>query len=89
MARVHFTTNVQRHLRCPSATVHGETVGQALNAYFHDLPLARGYVLDDQGTVRKHMLILVDGIPIRDRSGLSDALAPDSEVHIFQALSGG
>jgi sulfur-carrier protein len=89
MARINFTGNVQRHLRCPSAAVDGRTVGDALRAYFGTHPAARGYVLDDQGHVRKHVLVLIDGLPIRDRAALSDPLAPDSDIYVFQALSGG
>jgi hypothetical protein len=49
----------------------------------------RGYVLDDQGAVRHHVKIMVDGRNIRDRERQSDALAPSSRIHVFQALSGG
>jgi len=89
MARINFTGNVQRHLSCPSAAVDGRTVGDALQAYFGTHPAARGYVLDDQGHVRKHVLVLIDGLPIQDRAALSDPLAPDSDIYVFQALSGG
>ena len=47
------------------------------------------FVLDDQGEVRKHIKVLVDGRNLRDRRRLSDGLAEDSEVYVFQALSGG
>jgi hypothetical protein len=39
--------------------------------------------------VRKHIKVLVDGRNVLDRAGLSDQLATDSEVYVFQALSGG
>lgn len=89
MATVLFTGNLQRHVATPPADVEAGTVGEALARYFDDHPGTRGYVLDDQGKVRKHMLVLVDGRPIRDRVRLSDAIRPDSEVFVFQALSGG
>lgn len=89
MATVLFTGNLQRHVDTPAADVEAATVGEALSRYFNHHPAVRGYVLDDQGEVRKHMLVLVDGRPIRDRARLSDALRPDSEVFVFQALSGG
>ena len=47
------------------------------------------YVLDDQGALRKHMTILVDGQRIRDLEHLSDAVGPSSEIWVMQALSGG
>lgn len=89
MATVLFTGNLQRHVQTPAADVEAASVGEALERYFDSHPTARGYVLDDQGEVRKHMLVLVDGRPIRDRARLSDAVRPDSEVYVFQALSGG
>jgi sulfur-carrier protein len=52
-------------------------------------PLARGYVLDDQGALRRHMTIFLDGAAIRDRTRLSDVVTPDSTIYVFQALSGG
>ena len=89
MANIHFTGNIQRHLRCPSDRVIGESISEVLQHYFQKVPAARGYVLDDQGEVRKHMVILIDGRPISDRADLSDPTTPDSEVYVFQALSGG
>ena len=35
------------------------------------------------------MLIAIDGELITDRIRLSDAVKPDSEIHVIQALSGG
>jgi len=35
------------------------------------------------------MAIYVDGVPIMDRQGLSDAVPETSEVFVMQALSGG
>jgi hypothetical protein len=52
-------------------------------------PQARGYVLDDQSALRKHMIIFVDGELIRDRADLTDAVAESGTIYVFQALSGG
>ena len=49
----------------------------------------RGYVLDDQGALRKHVTIFVDGRRVADRTDLSDPVGDASEVYVFQALSGG
>ncbi|MCG3128831.1 MAG: hypothetical protein CHACPFDD_03727 [Phycisphaerae bacterium] len=89
MPRVTFTQNLQRHVQCPIADAPGATVLAVLEAVFAGNPRARGYVLDDQGGVRRHVTIFVNGRPIRDRSGLSDAVAADAEVFVMQALSGG
>ena len=89
MPRVVFTSNLQRHVACPEREVTGATVSQALAVVFADAPEIRGYVLDEQGHVRKHVSIYVDGKRINDRETLSDAVSPASEICVLQALSGG
>ena len=89
MPRVVFTSNLQRHVQCPERDVAGETVAQALAAVFADAPQVREYVLDEQGHVRKHVHIYVDGRRIADRISLGDACTPQSEICVLQALSGG
>ncbi len=89
MPRVTFTDNIQRHLRCPPCQTDGRTVGEALADFFRKHPQARSYVLDDQGAVRKHVVIFVNGLQIQDRRSLGDTLGPDAEVYVMQALSGG
>lgn len=89
MASLHFTPNLTRHTECPDSELTAATVAELLWQYFERWPDVRGFVLDDQGHVRKHVKVLVDGRNLRDRRGLSDGLAPDSEVYVFQALSGG
>lgn len=89
MARVVFTPNIQRHVICPATEAGGRTVREVLDRVFADNPQARGYVLDDQAALRKHMTIFVDGNMIRDRIRLSDAVSDTSTVFVFQALSGG
>lgn len=89
MTRVSFTANIQRHVTCPPTEVAGRTLREVLDAVFAQNPLARGYVLDDQGAVRHHMQIFIGGAQVRDRAGLSDEVPPGAEVYVMQALSGG
>ena len=89
MANLHFTQNLTRHTQCPSAAFAAETVAELFERYFETWPTVRGYVLDDQGEVRHHVKVLVDGRNIQDRRRLTDRLNIDSEVYVFQALSGG
>jgi hypothetical protein len=89
MARVVFTSNLQRHVHCPEVEVAGRTVREVLDTIFADNVHARSYVLDDQAQLRKHMAIIVDGHPLRDRVSLSDAVGQNSEIFVLQALSGG
>lgn len=89
MARVVFTPNIQRHVACPATEAPGTTVREVLDAVFLSNPQARGYVLDDQKALRRHMTIFIDGVLIRDRVTLSDRVGEGSTVYVFQALSGG
>ena len=89
MASVTFTQNIQRHVACPPGDVPGGTLREVLEAVFESNEVARGYVLDDQGVLRRHMNIFVNGEAIRDRVKLSDAVPDDAEVFVIQALSGG
>lgn len=89
MIRVCFTENIQRHIACPSEDVRGDTVRAVLDAVFETNPAARGYVLDEQGILRKHMAVFINGKQIDDRITLSDPVPDDSEVYVMQALSGG
>ena len=89
MPHIRFTQNIQRHVPCPPATVAGATVREVLNAYFTTNPPARGYILDDQGALRKHMAIFINGEPVLDRAALADPVPPEATLDIIQALSGG
>ena len=89
MPRVVFTENLQRHVHCPPTEADGATVREVLDAVFAENPRARSYVVDDQGELRVHMVVFVDGDQIRDRAGLSDPVPADGEVYVMQALSGG
>lgn len=89
MATVTFTPNLKRHVECPTEAVAGSTVRAVLEVVFAQNPRLRGYVLDDQGALRKHMMVFVDGQQIDDRDHLSDSVREASEVYVMQALSGG
>ena len=89
MATVRFTQNIQRHIECPTQDVAGGTLRDILEEYFRMNGQARGYLLDDQGRVRQHMVIFIDGNQVRDRDDLSDPVGPDAVIDIVQALSGG
>ena len=89
MPKVVFSHAMQRHVKCPPVDVTGATVREALNNAFIIHPGARSYVLDDQSHVRKHVSIFLDTRMVRDRTHLSEAVRPDSEILIVPALSGG
>lgn len=89
MAKVFFTKNLLRHVDAPETEAAGATVREVLDTVFAENPRVRGYVLDDQGALRKHMAVFVDGQQIRDRQTLGDPAPERCEIYIMQALSGG
>lgn len=89
MPVVQFTANLARQTSAPSCEVAGTTVREALEAVFAQHPQLQGYVLDDQKAVRKHVVVFVDGTAVTDRKDLSDAVTPQAEIFVMQALSGG
>jgi molybdopterin converting factor small subunit len=69
--------------------IGGATVGEVLDGVFARHPNLRGYVVDEQGHVRHHVAIFVDGSALRRKDNLGQTLGENAEVHILQALSGG
>ncbi len=89
MPTVSFTSALQRFLPAPSAEVEGATIGAALAVVFASRPALRGYVLDDQGALRRHVAVYLNGQAVQDRVRLTDPVGSRDEIYVFQALSGG
>jgi len=89
MPRLLFTSNLQRHVACPPCAVPGGTVREALEGAFSLYPGLRGYVVDEHGALRPHMVVFVNGQSVPDRKGLGDPVGEADEVVVMQALSGG
>jgi molybdopterin synthase sulfur carrier subunit len=89
MAQVHFTSHLRDLVPDGPRRVAGATVGEALALVFAELPHVRGYVLDERGTLRKHVCVFADGMRLPCNATLNHAIAPNSELYVMQALSGG
>lgn len=89
MPKLVFTQQLRRFTEAPEIDTPAATLRNALEAAFERNPRLRGYVLDEQGHLRPNVVVFIDGHRIRDRVRLDDVLAPDSNVHVLQALSGG
>lgn len=89
MTTVHFTSQLERFVPVPVVTAPGETVAEVLAIVFVRHPELRNYIVDDQGAVRRHVQIFVDGAPLKDRTKMTDGVFEASEIYVFQALSGG
>ena len=90
MARVRFTSHLHRFFDLP-ASVHVEagTVAELVQRLDAEWPGLGFYVTDEQGRLRQHVAIWIDGRQVRDRERLGDELTADAEVHVLQAWSGG
>jgi molybdopterin synthase sulfur carrier subunit len=89
MAKVQFTNNLRRHLSVSDIEVPGGTLRSVLDCVFETHGRLRGYLLDDQGALRKHVSVFIDGRRVADPADLTDSVGEASEVYVLQALSGG
>lgn len=90
MPTIKFTANLKRFY--PDLGVQEmeasslEHILLELNCRF---PGIKDYVVDEQGSLRKHVNIFIGNELIKDRVKLSDSIKESDEVYIMQALSGG
>lgn len=89
MPRIAFTPQLRRFTETPDVHSTAATLKGALEDAFAHNPRLRSYVLDDQGHVRPHVAIFIDGLRFTERVELNQPLAENSTVHVLQALSGG
>lgn len=89
MAKLVFTSHLNGV--APSYPCHYDApdVGRVLAAAFTDHPGLRHYILDDQGKVRKHVVIFVDDRQLAREAALGAPVTAQNEVYVLQALSGG
>lgn len=72
-----------------SVAVEGTTVRELLDALFTEYPTLRGYVTDEHGALRHHVVAFLNGVAVTDKTTLSESVPTDGELYLFQALSGG
>jgi molybdopterin synthase sulfur carrier subunit len=74
-------------LKVPSAS--SITAAQIIETVAQEFPGLRDRVLDEQGELRRHVNIFIDGENARFLGGLSAPVGDDSEMWIHPSLSGG
>jgi sulfur-carrier protein len=89
MAEVHFTSHLRNLVPDGPFAAAGATVGEALANLLGAQPHVRGYVLDDQGGLRKHVCIFADGERLAHDCALGRRIGPKTKLYVMQALSGG
>ncbi len=68
---------------------HVGTVGDALVALRQRAPAALDRIMDEQGSVRRHVNVFVDGENIRFLDGLSTPARDGARILVIAAVSGG
>ena len=86
MSTVFIPQQLRNYTGATSVTVDGATVDEAMRNLDRRYPGIRFRVIDEQGRIREHMRIFVDGERVRE---IGVALGARGELHIFGALSGG
>ena len=90
MPLIEFTSQLAQQVDCPpSRSVDASSLREALEVVFSDHPQLRSYVLDDQGAIRKHIAVFIDGEMLHQRDHLDVAVGRNGEIFVMQALSGG
>ncbi|MDA1192696.1 MAG: MoaD/ThiS family protein [Candidatus Poribacteria bacterium] len=90
MPTVKFTKNLNAvYPNLQEIKVEARTVAEVVAAIEQVYPRLAAYLVDERGSLRKHVNIFVGAETITDRVRLSDAVRAADEVYIFQALSGG
>ena len=92
MATVEMTSHLFRFfpaLKNREIRVRAGSVAEVLREMDTIAAGFSNYVLDERGALRRHVNISVNNMMVVDRRTLSDYVADDATVYIFQALSGG
>ena len=90
MPTVKFTYALKRFFpNLKDTPSKGETLAEVLNEMETAYPGVCSYLLDEQGRLRQHVNIFIDGKMISDRKTLNQSFSEGSEICIMQALSGG
>jgi molybdopterin synthase sulfur carrier subunit len=70
---------------CSHHRVHGATVGECLRLLERAHPPVSGWILDERGSIRRHINVFVNG----ERGTAQTVLAEADRVDVLPAISGG
>ncbi len=64
-------------------------VSEILDSLWRECPALRDRILNEQGEIRQHVNIFFDGHDVRRVNGLDTGISSESDLYIFNAVSGG
>ena len=86
MPRVILTGSIRQHADGLGVVeVAGDTAGAVVQALEESYPGLRGWIVDEQGALRRHVKLYFG----RGAVSLDTPIGPDDELHIVAAISGG
>jgi sulfur-carrier protein len=86
MPKVILTGSICQHVGGLGAVeVSGNTAREVITALEVSYPGVRGWVVDEQGALRRHVKLFRGG----DAVSLDAQIAPGDQLHIVAAISGG
>jgi molybdopterin synthase sulfur carrier subunit len=65
--------------------IDGESVGELLAEVERAQPAAKGWILDESGTLRRHINVFVNG----ELGGQDTRVGADDRIDVLPAISGG
>ena len=90
MPTIKFTSNLKRFFPdLLPIEVECHTVREAVEIIEQNYSGLKDYIVDETGSLRKHVNIFIGNQLIKDRLKLQDTLEAGDEVYVMQALSGG
>ena len=89
MARISLTPHLAQVAPREPGAFAGETAGAAIEALCAAYPALKSYIADEQGRLRKHIALFIDGEHLHGEEALARRVEHGTHIYIFQALSGG
>lgn len=90
MPKINFTSALKRFFPGIGETrIKAKNLPELLDKLEKTYPGIKDYIVEEDGSLRQHINIFVEGQLIVDRTFLSDQIQEEDEILIFQALSGG
>ena len=90
MAIIKFTRNLNRYYpNLGPVSSEKQTLMGVLQDANERFPGIIDYILDERGSIRKHVHVFVGNNAIQDRDNVGIEIEKEAEIYVMQALSGG